>query len=248
MPLCCIHSLSWTRRATRWAERDWSQIAKALHRLQVSPTWGGLEPSSAGQHSSVPSNLQTVFLEQPQISACGKYAYSVDSNVAFDKIQWPKLYHFPRASDTPTPSQRRQKHPSILKPRRCYVCGTQMFRVRGDEHTGLLFFDRKLVSDAGSDYCSRVLCVVPDALQDQTVTDVTVVWPSSKDSHVTILLLPRGESTMPVLITSDITSRSLLDDVHFGTIDGSGNDGNNTEEKTEIKNTTTTTRSNCHFV
>lgn len=169
-----------------------------------------------------------VFLEQPQISACGKYAYSVDSNVAFDKIKWPKLHHFPRPSDTPTPSQRRRKHPSILKPRHCYVCGTQMFRVRGDEHTGLLFFDRKFASGADSDYCSRVLCVVPDALQDQTVTDVTVVWPSSKDSHVTILLLPRGESTMPVLITSDITSRSLLDDVHFGTTDGSGNDGNNT--------------------
>lgn len=87
---------------------------------------------------------------------------------------------------------------------------------------------RRFVSDADSDYRSRVLCVVPDALQDQTMTDITVVWPSSEGSQIMILLLPQGESTMPVLITSGIASRSLLDDVYFEMTGESGDGRTNT--------------------
>lgn len=99
---------------------------------------------------------------------CGKYAYGVKSNVVLDKIQWPKLYPSSRPSDVPTAPFSTPAFTSFESSNHAIaMCVTHKYSViRCDEHMGLLFFDKKLSSDADSDYRSRVICVVLDALQD----------------------------------------------------------------------------------
>jgi hypothetical protein len=132
-----------------------------------------------------------------------------------DKIQWPSP--FPLPFSFIQPCSQRAPHPGVLEKDIAYISGADMFRIRVDGSTGILFLDHKLLDHVT--FRRRAVCIIPNELLKYLSQEAQLflIWPYSPggkvvdyDGEVKVLVLPTDPDRMTLIMTG-IKSEDLVE-------------------------------------